>query len=31
MSAEEIANESMKIAAQKCIYTSDKFVLEKIV
>jgi ATP-dependent protease HslVU (ClpYQ) peptidase subunit len=31
MSGEEIAQESMKIAASKCIYTSDRFVMEKIV
>lgn len=30
MSAEQIALESMKIAASKCIYTSDKFIMEKI-
>jgi ATP-dependent protease HslVU (ClpYQ) peptidase subunit len=31
LSGEEIAQEAMKIAASKCIYTSDKFVMEKIV
>lgn len=31
LSGEEIAQESMKIAASKCIYTSDRFVMEKIV
>lgn len=27
MTGEEIARESMKIASDKCIYTSNKFVL----
>jgi ATP-dependent HslUV protease subunit HslV len=31
LSAEQIALESMKIAAQKCIYTSDQFIMQKIV
>lgn len=31
LSAEEIARESMKIAADKCIYTSDQFIMEKII
>ena len=31
LSASEIALESMKIAADKCVYTSDKFLMEKIV
>ena len=31
MSAEEIATESMRIAANKCIYTSHEWVTEKIV
>ena len=30
LSGEQIAQEAMKIAASKCIYTSDKFVMEKI-
>jgi ATP-dependent HslUV protease, peptidase subunit HslV len=31
MSGEQIALESMKIASDKCIYTSNKFVMEKII
>ena len=31
MPAEQIALEAMKIAADKCIYTSDKFIMQKIV
>ncbi len=31
LTGEEIAQEAMKIAASKCIYTSDRFVMEKIV
>jgi ATP-dependent HslUV protease subunit HslV len=31
MSAEEIANESMRIAADKCIYTSNILLMEKVV
>jgi ATP-dependent protease HslVU (ClpYQ) peptidase subunit len=30
LSPEQIALEAMKIAASKCIYTSDQFILEKI-
>eukprot|EP01016_Furgasonia_blochmanni_P031233 TRINITY_DN3230_c0_g1_i7.p4 TRINITY_DN3230_c0_g1~~TRINITY_DN3230_c0_g1_i7.p4 ORF type:complete len:128 (-),score=12.92 TRINITY_DN3230_c0_g1_i7:103-486(-) len=30
ISAEEIANKAMKIAAEKCIYTNSNFILEKI-
>lgn len=31
LTGEQIAQEAMKIAASKCIYTSDRFVMEKIV
>jgi ATP-dependent HslUV protease subunit HslV len=31
MSAEEIANESMRIAADKCIYTSNTLLMEKVI
>ena len=30
LTAEDIALKSMKIAASKCIYTNDNFVMEKV-